>query len=261
MTERKKHWGLARNAPLPYTACEMVRFQLFDIPISIHPSLWVVLALLGGGLHLQSAEQLLPIAIFVISAFLSLLVHELGHALTGRALGGGNPQIHFAYLGGLCHNPNGRWSRLSGAAMTVAGPLAAIGWGVLAALLLSRYIGDFELGLRYAWHSVWFWDSLSLGEEAALRSLALSDGALYFFQCTLLVSFWWSILNLLPVYPLDGGQILGGLMTSAKRLHMLSMAAAALLTALAFAFQYWFPGAIMIYFAVFNYKAMLASPH
>lgn len=236
----------------------MIRFQLFGIPVSISPFLWVVLALLGGGMTLRSTEQLLPIAIFVIAAFISLLAHELGHALVGRRLGGGHPQIHFAYLGGLCHNPDGRWTRLSGIAMTAAGPVAALLWGALAMLILIYYVGDTGIGIRYALFNVWGGELMT--EDWAVLVM-LNQAVLEFLICTIQVSFWWSVLNLLPVYPLDGGQILGGLMNSARRLHLFSVGAALLLMALFFWMDAWYMGMLMIYFAVFNYKVIQTSSY
>ena len=65
----------------------MVRFQLFGIPIEIQPWLWVTLAIFGGALDRFSAQTLPFIALFMFAGAFSLLVHELGHALTIRRFG------------------------------------------------------------------------------------------------------------------------------------------------------------------------------
>lgn len=236
----------------------MVRFRLFDIPISISPSLWLVLALLGGGLYMNSSADLLPVAIFVIAGFASLLVHELGHAVVGRALGGGHPQIHMAWLGGVCHNPDGRWTRGEGIAMTAAGPLASLALGALAVVFLGLWFGDAALGLRLAWAVIWPAGSqLSQGDLAYL--ISLNGGVFSLVTNIIWISFWWSVLNLLPVYPLDGGQIMGGLMNSARKLHMASMIVAVVCFALALTFHFLLLAVFMLYFAVFNFRAMQAS--
>lgn len=258
MAQEKNRCGLVIDSALPYTNREMVRFRLFDIPVSISPSLWLVLALLGGGMELADASDLMPIAIFVIAGFVSLLIHEMGHALVGRALGGGHPQIHLSYLGGVCHNPDGRWTRAGGIAMTAAGPLAALAAGLLAVLLLGALLHDVPLAFRFAWTvlpHVW----IAQADALALANSGLHGAFLELIWDTAFVSFWWSVLNLLPVYPLDGGQIMGGLMHSARRLHMWSLVIAILCLALSLMYGMLLPALFMVYFGIFNFKAMQAS--
>lgn len=236
----------------------MVRFRLFDIPISISPSLWLVLALLGGGLYMDSSADLLPVALFVIAGFTSLLVHELGHAVVGRVLGGGHPQIHMAWLGGVCHNPDGRWTRREGIVMTAAGPMASLALGALAVVFLGLWLGDAALGLRLAWAVIWPAGAhLSQGDIAYLATM--NGGMFTLLANVIWISFWWSVLNLLPVYPLDGGQIMGGLMNSARKLHMSSMIVALVCLVLALLFQFLLLAFFMFYFAIFNFRAMQAS--
>lgn len=260
MAAQKQRCGLVIDSALPYTNREMVRFRLFDIPISISPTMWLVLALLGGGMGLANASDLMPVAIFVIAGFLSLLVHELGHALVGRALGGGHPQIHMSYLGGVCHNPDGRWTRAGGIIMTAAGPLASLAVGFLAVVLLGAILHNFPLAFRFAWAVISPAAGISAPDALEIASSGLHMVLLDLIGDTVFVSFWWSVLNLLPVYPLDGGQIMGGLMNSARRLHMWSMVIAVLCLVLALMFNFLLPALFMIYFAIFNFKAMQASP-
>jgi Zn-dependent protease len=44
----------------------------------------------------------------------------------------------------------------------------------------------------------------------------LSDHGDYFLHTLILISFFWAILNLLPVVPLDGGQMLNALLGPAR---------------------------------------------
>ena len=67
----------------------MVHFTLFGIPVYIRPSFWVVLAIFGGALSISSVEDLIYPALFVIAGFVAILSHEMGHALVGRKLDGG----------------------------------------------------------------------------------------------------------------------------------------------------------------------------
>mgnify|MGYP003859642771 FL=1 len=44
----------------------------------------------------------------------------------------------------------------------------------------------------------------------------LSDNGDYFLHILVLISFFWAILNLLPVLPLDGGQMLNAILGPAR---------------------------------------------
>ena len=79
--------GLASERILAYLKRHMVRFSIFGIPVQIQPFFWVTLVLIGGALDANSPAAILRIAIFVLAGFISILVHELGHALTARKFG------------------------------------------------------------------------------------------------------------------------------------------------------------------------------
>jgi len=106
----------------------------------------------------------------------SILVHELGHAVAGRRLGLTPQAILLHGFGGLCQYdraPRG----LQGALVSAAGPAAGLVLGVVAV------VAYFNLrGMLPEW-GTW-----------ALLNLAV-------------VNIFWSLFNLLPMYPLDGGHV------------------------------------------------------
>ena len=59
----------------------MIQFSLFGIPVRVEPIFWLTLALIGGGLSARDSESLLVVALFVLAGFVSVLIHEMGHAL------------------------------------------------------------------------------------------------------------------------------------------------------------------------------------
>ena len=65
----------------------MVRFTIFGIPVQIQPFFWITLAIIGGALGADSRAAIFSILLFVLASFISILVHELGHALTARKFG------------------------------------------------------------------------------------------------------------------------------------------------------------------------------
>lgn len=183
-----------------------IRFSLFRVPVSVHPSLWVMLLLLGGLLSARSAEDLLHLLSFVLIAFLTLLLHEFGHALTGRALGGGRPSVMLAWLGGFCRNDEAKLSPRADVVMTAAGPLFSLlpaGITLLILLLSSLSAGgSIESALSAAAETV-----LGHSLDASLLPESVR-GAAFAAEQSLQIPLWWALINLLPIYPLDGGQIL-----------------------------------------------------
>lgn len=150
-----------------------LRFRLLGVPIEIGPSIVVVLALFGFVLG-----DLVAIILWVAIGIVSIVLHELGHALVARAAGA-DPTIQLAGLGGVTrYEPTGRsGSRGWRLAISLAGPGVGLAIGAVAWVLR---------------------DALALGsgyDAAALEIL-------------LFTSIGWSIFNLLPILPLDGGQAL-----------------------------------------------------
>lgn len=225
----------------------MIRFTLFGVQVSIHPTLWLTLAILGRAYMVSNLVELMSALLFIIAAFVVLLMHEMGHALVGRRLGGGAPSVYLAWLGGDCTNETARLTRVQGVVMTAAGPLTSLAVGLVTCLILCLYVGDFGLASVL---SVGF----AFGVMPAEVLMAYPPLAMFFFFYLIEVSFWWTILNMLPIFPLDGGQIMQGLMKSRVQMHAISLTVAIVLS-LAFAvLGLWLLSIFMILLAVLNHK-------
>ena len=225
----------------------MIRFTLFGVQVSIHPTLWLTLASLGRAYMVSNLVELMSALLFIIAAFVVLLMHEMGHALVGRRLGGGAPSVYLAWLGGDCTNETARLTRVQGVVMTAAGPLTSLAVGLVTCLILCLYVGDFGLASVL---SVGF----AFGVMPAEVLMAYPPLAMFFFFYLIEVSFWWTILNMLPIFPLDGGQIMQGLMKSRVQMHAISLTVAIVLS-LAFAvLGLWLLSIFMILLAVLNHK-------
>lgn len=232
----------------------MIRFTLFGVQVSIHPTLWLTLAFLGRAFFATSVVELMSALLFIVAAFVILLAHEMGHALVGRRLGGGHPEVHLAWLGGDCTNETARLTRMQGVVMTAAGPVASLAVGLVSYLLLCLYVGSFELGTYY---SLSFAFGL-MPAEAVTNYPAL---AMFFFFFLIEVSCWWTLLNLLPIFPLDGGQIMQGLMKSRRQMHAISLAVAVVLSLAFGALGLWLLTIFMILLAVLNHKLYRESKY
>jgi len=229
----------------------MLRFMLFRVPITIHPSLWLTLSLFAMGLTLAGFGSVMSVLIFIVAGVLSLLAHELGHALVGRALAGGNPQVYLAWIGGDCCNPEAKFTRRQGIIMTLAGPFANVILGLLAFCALSMALG----GTSEAWHlSEIYVCGYFPQEDVAF----FSTGGLCFMRAMILISSWWTIFNLLPIYPLDGGQVLSGLMGSLASVCKISAVVAVLMFILFFVLQWWLIMFFMGALALLNFHFVRA---
>ena len=232
----------------------MIRFSLFGVPVSIHPTLWLTLAILGRAFLIASLVDVVCVLLFIIAAFLVLLAHEMGHALVGRYLGGGQPSVYLAWLGGDCTNETARLTRLQGVVMTAAGPLSSLAVGGLAYVVLSLYVGSFSMGGAMA-------GDFALGCISADVVMNYPPLAMFFFFYLIEISCWWTLLNLLPVFPLDGGQIMQGLMKSRLQMHAISLAAAVVMALASAVLGLWLLMVFMLLLAVLNHKIYKELQH
>jgi Zn-dependent protease len=157
-----------------------LRFRLFGIAVRVNPWFWVMSAVLGwGGGPERNPYFLQHLIIWIVCVFISILVHELGHVLVGR-LFGSHGHIVLYSMGGLAIGSNAlerRWQRI---AVLAAGPGA----------------GFLLLGL------VWAAVHLSGVSERGMPTAARLA-----YHALILINLFWGLVNLLPVWPLDGGQI------------------------------------------------------
>ena len=120
-----------------------------------------------------------------LTLFLIVLLHEFGHALACRQVGGTANKIVLWPLGGVAYvEPPPR-------------PGATL-WSIAAGPLVNVLLAGILYGLTmWAWHAGW-----KVAVPHAYRFLRIILG----MNLVLLV------FNLLPIYPLDGGQILRSLL-------------------------------------------------
>lgn len=142
------------------------------IPITIYPTFWLFAALIGYLNSMSFVGTLVWVGIILVS----VLFHEYGHALTAM-LFGQNPRIELVALGGLTYH-NGQklpfWKQFF---IVLDGPIFGFILVIIATILLQ--IPAFAQGMT-----------------GSILSL------------TRLVNLFWTVINLLPVMPLDGGQLL-----------------------------------------------------
>jgi len=177
----------------------MLRFSLFGFPITVHWMFWLNTALLGGAIGASTPAEMRALAAFMIAAFLSVLIHELGHASVMRKFGDRNVQVVLYAFGGYAQGS--RWfSRWQDILLTAAGP------GLQIAAGLAVY---FAMGI---WQPPSGW----LGYLAAQF---------------IFISIFWAILNLVPILPLDGGRLCSAITGRPRLALRISLVTAVVLAA------------------------------
>lgn len=174
-----------------------LHFSLFRIPVRVHPFFWVIALLLGFG----GDRKVLPLLVWVVAVFLAILVHELGHALVMRQYRF-SPRIILYGMGGLASSGPAQVYSSAGSSTRAQVLISAAGPGagfLLAALvvavlvLLGPGVNVFLIG-----------GFLPYIEPAGTVG---SEPLKLFIEDLLFISIFWGVMNLLPVLPLDGGQI------------------------------------------------------
>jgi Zn-dependent protease len=156
----------------------------FGIPVYLHWS-WAVVAVLqlqwrsdmyGGSLFWISLEY--------IGLFGLVLLHEFGHALACKSVGGQVSHVLLWPLGGVAHV---RPPQRPGALL----------WSIVAGPLVNLVLGSIGLALvvSMALTMPQTWPNL----QSALATFTIINAMLFLF-------------NMLPVHPLDGGQIVRALL-------------------------------------------------
>jgi len=141
-------------------------------------SMWFLVVV--GFIGFRSAGQPAEGALWVLCVFVSILVHELGHGLVSKRLRL-QPRILLHGWGGLCAHERADSDR-DDVLIIAAGPGAG--------LLLG--------GLVYATREILL----------IAAPQALTDPMLFrFFEHMLFINIAWSLVNLVPLWPLDGGQL------------------------------------------------------
>ncbi len=217
---------------IPSTTPYDLRFQLFGIPIRVHPFFWLVALLLSG----SNFEDFRVPAIWVACVFVSVIVHEMGHGLTARGLGYSASIVLFG-MGGLCFSEGERQTPRQRLAVLFMGPGAGfLLFGLLLGALYLVYRITPQEGLALAqmpgFSQHWVSGLMKLSGTSLWLRLAIAN--------LLFINLMWGLLNLLPVYPLDGGQITRVLLGQLNRRngvrwsHVLSLLTAGALAALAY---------------------------
>lgn len=214
-----------------------------------------MLAILGGGLGINNGREVIHVLVFMLAGMLCLLVHEYGHALSGKYLGGGGAVVEIDGLGGAAYQQPPP-TRAGYFLMVLAGPVASLLLGVISGLIMGLQIHAPLDGIIFSLMAPL---PMQLPEQTAhvVANALLNDGTLSLFglSCysTLFqICLWWTIFNLLPLFPLDGGKLLGTLLNNDRAASIIGLVLAVILSIICLFFGQIFNAVIIGYLAFIN---------
>lgn len=186
--------------------------------------LFLVLAFGIGWLNSPTLEGILLWAIVI---FISIFVHELGHALTALAFGQ-SAEVTFMPLGGMTTRNGPKLTPLKEFLIVLNGPLAGFTLYFLCSFFLTGMDTSHPLG--------------------------------YMLLIGTYINLIWTILNLFPVLPLDGGRLVMIVLEKCfgvkggQIAYGVSLAFAAFFALFFFLIQQLFAGALFALFAFESYR-------
>ncbi|MEX2121996.1 MAG: site-2 protease family protein [Pirellulales bacterium] len=191
------------SAEPPRTAYDL-NFQVVGFPVRVHPFFWLVAILLSARRETEPWEVLLWICV----VFVSILIHELGHALAFRYFGR-DCHIVLYHFGGLAV-PDERFGGFepyrtqddSDSAPQIIISLAGPAAGFLFAALIAAAV--YLSGYHFKYVSMFgSWLGFEIGSSGPVIPPKLDLCLIMLFH----VNITWGLVNLLPVFPLDGGRV------------------------------------------------------
>lgn len=204
-------------------------FRIAGIPVRIDPTFLLIALLLGFGVR---SGALLVSWVLIVTG--SVLLHELGHAVAFRRYGQ-RPEILLQGMGGVTTGSGEPLTPRRDLVVSLAGPLTGMALLGLPALLLARTS-----------------DGLSADTETVLADLVF-------------VNIAWSVLNLLPVLPLDGGRVSAALLNMVtggagqRPAHVISAVVAGAGGLYAMSAGYLFGAVFAGFFAFYNISQVSAA--
>ncbi len=175
------------------------RFRFLGFPVRVHPYFWL------SSLMLSGLGETGSVLLWVLACFVSILLHEAGHAAMMKLFGIRAEVILYSF-GGVA-SPLDHRSRGPSASILIAlaGPLA--GFLFAALILLAVASQGAQIQVRPSpllLPAVW----AKLTPNPMPLSKEWYAGVLV--NHLLWVNIWWGFVNLLPIWPLDGGHIARG---------------------------------------------------
>ncbi|MFN7910340.1 MAG: site-2 protease family protein [Bacteroidota bacterium] len=206
--------------------------NIAGIGIFIHWSFSLIIAyIIYSNYHAgHNVEQITWSVIFILSIFMTVFLHELGHALAAKKYNIKTKDITILPIGGLARLERIPEKPSEELVVAIAGPLVNIALAVITGLFIT--IPDLK--------------ELTVQLTGGVNQ---SNFFLNFF----IVNIWLAIFNLVPAFPMDGGRILRAILSMKFERHVATNIAARIgqLLALIFIFIGFNSNPFLIFIGLF----------
>ena len=179
----------------------------------------------------QNATQILWSVLFILCIFITVLMHELGHALTAKKYNIKTIDITLLPIGGLARLERLPEKPSEELVVALAGPLVNIALALITSLFIS----------------------LPNTSEQMVSQLSNGVNSNNFFLNFFLVNIVLAIFNLIPAFPMDGGRVLRALLSYKLERHVATKIAARIgqILAIGFIFLGFFSNPFLIFIGLF----------
>lgn len=165
--------------------------KIAGIKVSVHWTfvfliLWIIYSNVRAGL---AGPDIMWMILFVLSLFVCVTLHELGHALAGKRYGIQTKDITLYPIGGVARMERLPEKPKQELVVAISGPAV----NIVIMLILSPFIVRMEL------------------PDSSETILKISRHN--FLAMLGIVNMWLALFNLIPAFPMDGGRVLRALLS------------------------------------------------
>ncbi len=171
--------------------------HLGSIPLYIHWTFVFLLLMVFGGTNFQDGLSIEMGLMWMMALLIAIVLHELGHGLAAKVQGAFGITITLWAMGGLCSSTRDPLPRRE-LIILAAGP---------AVSLLLWWVSGLALTL------------VANAPPGAFGGLALQTKLATFLYISQHLNMLLFVFNILPIFPLDGGQIMFNLGLLVTRRH------------------------------------------
>jgi Zn-dependent protease/CBS domain-containing protein len=186
----------------------------------------------------NNTQQIAWAVLFVLSIFVTVFLHELGHALAAKRYNIKTKDITMLPIGGLARLESIPEKPFEELVVAIAGPAVNIALALFTGLFITLP-----------------------NTEVLVAELSNGVNAHNFFLNFLVVNVWLALFNLIPAFPMDGGRVLRALLAMKFERHIATNIAARIgqLLAIGFIFLGFYGNPMLIFIGFFIFLGAQAE--